>query len=203
MLPPSVCVICEISLLLLSRPAGCLAFLAGSIRLQLSMIRVYHAHSSARAVLDVSFGPDAADRSYWWRPLHIRGDCVMDARRLLCLVLLTSLLAGCAQSAAIPTPTPAPRLDNPVTDAPYGLCLDSAGWIYVADWSGTFIVRFGDMAGTNWTKYVSHGQGGVGSFNRPAALAVDAAGRIYVADPRSRRIVRMDDMNGTNWTTFP
>src|SRR5947209_8183672 len=59
----------------------------------------------------------------------------------------------------------------------YGIAVDSAGRIYVADTYNARIVRIDDMNGTNWTTL-----SGIGSGNR--------------------RIVRMDDTSGTNWTTL-
>src|SRR6267378_2709032 len=84
----------------------------------------------------------------------------------------------------------------------YGIALDSAGRIYVADTYNNQLVRMEDMNGTNWTSMSGIGSG-VGQFAQYAApVAFDASGRIYVADSGNKRIVRMDDMNGTNWTTL-
>jgi sugar lactone lactonase YvrE len=82
----------------------------------------------------------------------------------------------------------------------YGIALDSAGRIYVADTYNDSIVRIDDMNGTNWTRFGTRGSD-VSQFMSPSAISVDSAGRIYVMDTGNGRLVRMDDMSGTNWTT--
>ena len=83
----------------------------------------------------------------------------------------------------------------------YGIALDSAGRIYIADTYNGRIVRIDDMNGTNWTSFGAYGSD-VGQFNNPMAVSIDSAGRIYVMDTGNSRLVRTDDMNGTNWTTM-
>jgi streptogramin lyase len=124
----------------------------------------------------------------------------MDAKRLFCLVLLTSLLAACAQPAAMRTPTPMRLADTGLLRlrSPHGIFVDSGDRIYVADRSNSRIVRMDDMNGGNWIACGSWGNG-VGQFKLPADVFVDPAGKIYVADAGNNRIVRMDDMNGSNW----
>src|SRR5712664_2207277 len=83
----------------------------------------------------------------------------------------------------------------------YGIALDSAGRIYVADTYNSRVVRIDDMNGTNWTTFGTSGSA-VGQFMNPSGISVDSAGRIYVMDTGNNQLVRMDDMNGTNWTTL-
>src|SRR6266481_3348204 len=83
----------------------------------------------------------------------------------------------------------------------YGIALDSAGRIYIADTYNSRVVRIDDMNGTNWTSYGTWGSD-VGQFMDLSGISIDSAGRIYVMDTGNNRLVRMDDMNGTNWTAM-
>src|SRR5467141_338923 len=83
----------------------------------------------------------------------------------------------------------------------YGIALDSAGRIYVADTYNSRVVRIDDMNGRNWTSFGTSGSA-VGQFMNPSGISIDSAGRIYVMDTGNNQLVRMDDMNGTNWTAM-
>src|SRR6266851_3853881 len=88
----------------------------------------------------------------------------------------------------------------------YGIALDSAGRIYVADTYNRRIVRMDDMNGTNWTTLTQSPviNSYIYSLQSPIGIAVDPAGKIYIADAGSYQpsVVRVDDMTGTNWTSI-
>jgi len=88
---------------------------------------------------------------------------------------------------------------------PYGMALDAAGNLYVAD-SGNHRIRMIDPVG-NVTTLAGSGVGGfldgnaaTALFNQPNGVELDAAGNLYVADSGNHRI-RMVDTYG-NVTTF-
>jgi hypothetical protein len=81
--------------------------------------------------------------------------------------------------------------------SPYGVCADSANRVYVADYSGHKIYRYG----TNGVFEVFAGSGNLGSadgngiltsFNGPKALAADSADNIYVWDSGTYLIRRIN-----------
>jgi len=84
----------------------------------------------------------------------------------------------------------------------YGIALDSAGAIYIADTYNCRVVRMNDMTGTGWTTYGGTCGASPGQFSSPNGIAVDSAGKIYVMDTGNSRIVRIDDMSGANWITY-
>jgi len=84
----------------------------------------------------------------------------------------------------------------------FGIALDSAGRIYIADTYNCRIVRIDDMTGKNWTTYGGTCGSAQGQFYDPQGIAVDSADRIYVMDTGNSRFIRIDNMNGTNWTTY-
>jgi hypothetical protein len=92
-------------------------------------------------------------------------------------------------------------------NTPYGVALDSAGNIYVADISNCTIRRMTPV-GTNWMVTTLAGKAGlsgstdgIGSaarFNLPGLPAVDTSGSIYVPDIFNHTIRKVTPV-GTNW----
>ena len=73
---------------------------------------------------------------------------------------------------------------------PWGICDDSEGNIYIADWRNDRVQKF-DAKG-NHTLTIA---GGVNSvLDRPADVAVDSSGTLFVADWGSQRLVVLDQM---------
>lgn len=73
-------------------------------------------------------------------------------------------------------------------DSPYGIAVDAAGQVYVAD-AGNDVIRkispagvVTTLAGTADVWGYADGTGAAARFRGPSALAVDAAGNVYVTD---------------------
>jgi len=73
---------------------------------------------------------------------------------------------------------------------PFGVAVDSAGNVYVADSYNYRIQKF-DAGGTYLAKWGSYGAG-EGQFSGPWDVAVDSAGNVYVADTGNDRIQKFD-----------
>jgi sugar lactone lactonase YvrE len=77
---------------------------------------------------------------------------------------------------------------------PFGVAVDAAGYVYVADVDSSTIRKIspaGDvttLAGLADTVGASEGRGAEARFNNPAAVAVDASGTVFVADTANRAI---------------
>jgi M6 family metalloprotease-like protein len=117
----------------------------------------------------------------------------------------TTVLAGSAGTTNITDGTNGTARFN----YPWGIAVDNATNIYVAD-SASSTIRKITPAGANWVVTTIAGlAGGTGSsdgtnssarFNNPRSLAVDAARNIYVADALNNSIRKiMPDSTGTNW----
>ena len=73
---------------------------------------------------------------------------------------------------------------------PWGICDDSEGNIYIADWRNDRVQKF-DVQGN----HIFTIAGGVDSvLDRPADVAVDSSGTLFVADWGSQRLVVLDQM---------
>jgi hypothetical protein len=77
-------------------------------------------------------------------------------------------------------------------DDPWGVCVDSADNIYVADTDNHRIQKF-DSSATHLVTLGSYGSGS-GEFNRPRGVAVDSIGNIYVADTYNHRIQKFNSV---------
>jgi sugar lactone lactonase YvrE len=90
-------------------------------------------------------------------------------------------------------------------NAPYGMAVDRAGNIYVAD-VGNHTIRkvtaagvVTTLAGTAWEWGSTDGTGTAARFHAPSGVAVDGAGNVYVAD-KYNHIVRKITAEGTTTT---
>ena len=96
---------------------------------------------------------------------------------------------------------------NALFNGPWGVAVDSAGNIYVAD-CGNSTIRKVTPVGTNWVVTTLAGSPGnpgpydgtnsAAQFNYPRGVAVDSAGNIYVADDGNSTIRKVTPV-GTNW----
>jgi hypothetical protein len=77
---------------------------------------------------------------------------------------------------------------------PFGLAVDAAGNIYVADYDNDTVRKVtaagvvSTLAGSAGSSGSGDGQGGAARFNHPAAVAVDGAGNIYVIDTSNQTV---------------
>ncbi len=77
---------------------------------------------------------------------------------------------------------------------PWGVCVDTADNLYVADWGNDRIVKF-SADGEFLANFGSSGRG-EGEFNAPSSVVVDADGYMHVADWGNQRIQVLDPDGG-------
>ena len=137
--------------------------------------------------------------------------------RVLRFASLTSLTNGAAAEAVLGqsdfTSNIAATTQNGMSQAFLGLCVDSAGRLWVTDYRSNRVLRFdnasakanganadGVLGQPNFTSATSNTtQNGMSS---PEGLYVDGAGRLWVADVGNNRVLRFDNAaakaNGAN-----
>lgn len=81
----------------------------------------------------------------------------------------------------------------------YGIAVDPAGYVYVADYLADRIQKF-DFNGKFISKFGSYGTGN-GQFNAPVGMTVDKAGNLYVCDMLNHRVQKFDS-NGNYLATI-
>lgn len=106
------------------------------------------------------------------------------------LPLMTWYLSGVGQSGvAAVDPGTQSTLASVPAGAPYGLTIDGAGNIYLADNANGLVIKV--AAGSRSQSTV------VSGLNGPAGVAQDGAGNLYIADSQNNRVVMVPDENGT------
>lgn len=89
-------------------------------------------------------------------------------------------------------------------NAPWGLALDGAGNLYVADTGNNVVRRIAAASGLITTVAGTGQQGSSGdgqaataaTLNQPQGVSVDSGGNLYIADTSSNRIRRVDAVTG-------
>jgi streptogramin lyase len=117
-------------------------------------------------------------------------------RTMTTAAVVTTLAGTAAQAGGIDGSGRAARFDHP-----YGMAIDAADNVYVADWSGQ-VVRKVTSAGIVTTIAGAYGMAGTvdgpaadARFTSPNGVAVDASGNVYVSES-ARHTVRKIAANG-------
>jgi sugar lactone lactonase YvrE len=73
-------------------------------------------------------------------------------------------------------------------NGPYGVSVDSAGNVYIADWASGNILKVspGGVMTTVWN-----------NINFPEDVAVDSSGNLYIADSRDNRVLKVNPSTGS------
>ena len=109
----------------------------------------------------------------------------------MAMTLRAAIVAILAAAFALTTPATAQTittLGGGFRD-PWGVAVDSAGNVYVADWGNNAVKRIAAVGGAITTL----GSG----FNRPYGVAVDSARNVYVADAWNSAVKRIAAADGT------
>ena len=121
---------------------------------------------------------------------------------LIPLVVIWALLPVAARSQLPPpycTQWGSGGSDPGQFEHPYGVAVDAAGQVYVADTGNSRLQVFTSSGGyiTQWGSYGT----GSGQFMLPLGVAVDASGNIYVADMVNDCIQKFTSSGGyiTQW----
>jgi len=149
----------------------------------------------------VGYVDDALGLAQFYRPAYPRVDALGNVvagdqnHRLRYIDIPNATVSTLAGSG----PLTGGYVDGPATDsarfsAPLGLAIDTAGNVFVADFSNHVIRKLdtagnvSTYAGTAFAAGATDGPPGTGTLNGPHGLAIDAAGNLYTADFWGHRI---------------
>lgn len=110
-------------------------------------------------------------------------------RRCFLAVLLSLCLAVTLASPIAALPGEVTDVESGTLSSPFGVAVDLAGNIYIADTLNSRVQRI-DGADGNITTVAA------GTLDRPQAVAVDSAGNVYIADTFNNRIQRVAISDG-------
>ncbi len=93
---------------------------------------------------------------------------------------------------------------NVSVNAPFGVALDGAGNLYIADTGNNVVREIGSANGIVSTVAGTGAQGGTGdlgpataaTLNQPQGVSIDSAGNLYIPDTGNQRIRRVDAATG-------